>query len=340
MTTPSTVTTKLAFLNNAIITIDGADMGGTETPPVVTVTEEIVSWDPINAGGPVVGGETVTKANASADLVFNQWAADRLQMGMTGALATAGNALAATKAGVDTALAADPALAATNIRVDSVTTITVGDFLRIAPVSSPSSANSEVVRAVTVGTTGSGGTGVDVVTDIGGGLALDHGAAEAVKTVNGTLLAAPIAAGVKVAKLVSVSDWATGDILQIGYAGHYEDRTVVTVGTAGAGGTGITFDSAFNRDHATNEWVYEIVAVASTTIAWEIGPIPSSAYKDVVISGTLVDLTPVVITIKNAIGVKGLAVTIDRKYAGIPVTLRGTYAAATPRTVPFTIVYG
>lgn len=332
-------TTKLAFLNNAQITVDGTDIGGTEVAPTVTVTENIVSWDPVSGGGPMVGGETVDKANASADLVFSEFTAERLRMGMAGALATAGNALAAVKAGLDTTLAADPAAGATNVKLTSVTTVNVGDFVRIAPAALPTSANSEVVRAVTVGTVGAG-TGMDLVTDTGGGLVLDHANAETVKTVNGTLLAAPIAAGAKVANLVSVSDWAPGDILQVGYAGHYEDRTVVTVGTAGAGGTGITFDQAFQRDHAAGEWVYEIAATASTSIAWEIGPIPASAYKDVVISGMLVDGTPVTITIKNAIGIKALAISLDRKYAGIPVTLRGTYLPSAPKTVPFNIVYG
>jgi hypothetical protein len=139
-----------------------------------------------------------------------------------------------------------------------------------------------------------------------------------------------------------VTGFLADDVIQVGYAGHYEDRTIVTVGTSGieGTGTGILLDQALNRDHAPDEWVVEIVSAGATAISWRTGPIPSSAYADVEISGFLADGTPVVITLRKAIGTKGLALTLDRKYVGIPVTLRATGVKTDPSLIPFDIVYG
>ena len=59
------------------------------------INQEIVSADFINAAGPVVGGEAVTKAGAEVAFVLSELTVARLQMGMTGSVATAGNAVGA-----------------------------------------------------------------------------------------------------------------------------------------------------------------------------------------------------------------------------------------------------
>jgi len=159
-------------------------------------------------------------------------------------------------AGLDTTLAADPAVAATNLKVASVTTVTANDFVRVGAAGVTATAlNSEVVRVLTVGTTGSGGTGLDIVSDTGGGMVLDRASADEVKTVTGHYIAAPASAGASNLKVDSVAALTGGDVVRIGYLNHYEERTLTVVGTAGAAGTGITFGVGLAKDHSIGEWV-------------------------------------------------------------------------------------
>lgn len=159
-------------------------------------------------------------------------------------------------AGLVTTLAADPALGATNLRVASVTTVTANQFVRAGAAGVTATAlNSEVVRVLTVGTTGSGGTGLGIESDTGGGMVLDRASADEVKTITGTLLAAPAAIGAVNVKVDSVTGLSIGTVVRLGYVGHYETRTLTVVGTALAGGTGITFAAPLKRDHSLDEWV-------------------------------------------------------------------------------------
>jgi len=159
-------------------------------------------------------------------------------------------------AGLATTLAADPAVGATNLKVASVTTVTVGQFVRVGAAGvAATAANSEIVRVLTVGTTGSGGTGLGIESDTGGGMVLDRANADEVKTITGTLLAAPAATGATNIRVDSVTALTTSTILRIGYLGHYELRTPTVVGTALAGGTGIDFAAPLKRDHGLDAWV-------------------------------------------------------------------------------------
>lgn len=71
----------------------------------------------------------------------------------------------AVAGGGSTTLAADPALGATNFKVTAVTNFAVGDWVRI-----DSGANREYRKITAVGTSGSGGTGIDV----DGATTIDH----------------------------------------------------------------------------------------------------------------------------------------------------------------------
>jgi hypothetical protein len=159
-------------------------------------------------------------------------------------------------AGLATTLAADPAVGATNLKVASVTTVTPGQFVRAGAAGVTATAlNSEVVRVLTVGTTGSGGTGLDIESDTGGGMVLDRASADEVKTITGTYLAAPAAIGAKNLKVDSVTGLSIGSAVRTGYLAHYETRTLSAVGTAGPAGTGISFTAPLTRDHSLDEWV-------------------------------------------------------------------------------------
>lgn len=200
---------------------------------------------------------TVRVIDLTTDDFKDYWTFTATLIDAGGAIETAG--VGQVRAGLDTTLAADPALGATNLKVASVTTVTAGDFIRVgAAAVTATVANSEVLRVLTVGTTGSGGTGLDIGSDTGGGTTIDFASADEVKTVTGTLLSSPASASSVTIKVDSVTGLGPGDAIRLGYLDHYETRTLTDIGTAGAGGTGITFAVPLARDHSLGEWVVEV----------------------------------------------------------------------------------
>lgn len=78
-----------------------------------------------------------------------------------------------TVSGADTTLAAAAAIGDTNIKVTAVTSMAIGDTLRVGP----DGGTQEAVKITNVGTAGSGGTGVTITP----ALIYDHGNTEAIK---------------------------------------------------------------------------------------------------------------------------------------------------------------
>ena len=101
--------------------------------------------------------------------------AQKIAWALPGATASSSSSVGQPRAGLDTTLAADPALGATNLKVASVTTVALNDFIRIGAAGvAATEANSEVVKVINVGTSGGGGTGLDIENSAGGGCLLDH----------------------------------------------------------------------------------------------------------------------------------------------------------------------
>jgi hypothetical protein len=73
-----------------------------------------------------------------------------------------------------------------------------------------------------------------------------------------TTLAADPALGATNFKFTAVTNFNAGDWIRIGTAGQREYRRIVTVGTAGSGGTGVDIDTATTIDHANAETVVEV----------------------------------------------------------------------------------
>ena len=86
-----------------------------------------------------------------------------------------------------------------------------------------------------------------------------------------TTLAADAAAGDTVIKVASVSGLVAGDAITVDAAGvgnpepNPEQRTIVSVGTAGAAGTGVTLDTALTQAHASGKYVEGTRAGTSST---------------------------------------------------------------------------
>lgn len=321
------------------ITYGGVECGATTGAPKLSIDVTAGSPDFTNTGGPVKGTSGTRKIIPSVEITINEFTAQKLAWALPGATATSSASVGQPVAGLATTLAADPGLGDTNIKVASVTTVNVGDFLRVGPAA-PTELNSEIVRVLTVGTTGGAGTGLDVENDAGGGLLIDHANAEEVKTVTATILSTPAVSGATNVKVDSVTGLAIGDFVRIGYAGHYETRALTAVGTAGAGGTGITFAIPLTRDHSLDEWVVEVTALGGTTIRPAIGRIPTSAYQDLVLVDVGADGRTLTVTLENAMSAESQSLEFNDDPAnplGLSLKFTGNYDPATPRQVPLTI---
>jgi hypothetical protein len=317
----------------------GVECGATTAVPKFAL--EVESGAPVftNAGGPVVGTRRNRKIIPSVELTVNEQTAQKLAWAMPGATAVSSQSVGVAVAGLVTTLAADPALGATTIDLTSVTTESVGDFLLIG--TTLTEAASEVVRVVVKGT--AGGTDTIVENSAGGGLLIDHGNGENVKTCIGTILAAPAAAGdvnIKVDAVTGSSAVAPGDFIRIGDVGHYETRVLTAVGTIGPSGTGLTFAVPLTRDHGLDSWVIKVAAAGSTVIRPSIGLIDDSEYKPLVLTDIGADGRQLILTIENALSAESQSLEFNDDPASplaLMLKFTGHYAAASPTVVPCTI---
>ena len=200
--------------------------------------------------------------------------------------------------------------------------------------------NSEVVRVLTVGTTGGAGTGIDVENSAGGGMLADYANADEIKTVVGTVLAAPAASGATNVKVDAVTSLAAGEFIRIGYTDHYETREITAVGTAGPAGTGVTFAVPLTRDHALDEWVVKVAALGGVTIRPAVGRIPTSAYQNLVLTDIGADGRTLIVTLENALSAESQELTFDddpTQPLGLSLKFTAHYDPDLPRQVPITI---
>ncbi len=332
----STVITpeELYFGAPASLTYGGVECGATVDPPKVMFEVETYTPEFQNAKGPVKGTSITRRVIPSCEFTVNQITAQKLAWAMPGSESASSESVGQVVAGLATTLGADPALGATLIRLASITTVAAGDFIRIGTVLTE--AASEVVRVVVLGTAGA--TDTQVENSAGGGLLIDHANGEEVKTVTGTLLAAPAAAGAVNIKVDSVTGLTAGEFIRIGYVGHFETRELTAVGTAGVGGTGVTFAIPLTRDHALDEWVVEVTSLGSTTITWTAGRIPSASYQDLILTGVGLDGRQLIVSIFDALSAESQELEFsDSSVSGLKVKFTGHYDPTTPTVAPFSI---
>jgi hypothetical protein len=336
---------RMFFGAPASLTVDGVESGTSFDAPKVTIeyTTNADKTMPQGARSKIKGLLFVKSAVCKVVFKVNEWTAVKLGWVMPGATATSAASVGVPVAGLDTTLGADPALGATTFRFASVTTVAAGQFVRVAAAGvAATEANSEVMRVVTKGT--AGGTDTVLENSAGGGALLDHANAAEVKTVIGTLLAAPAVAGdvnVKVDAVTGSSALAPGDIVRIGYASHYETRTLTAVGTAGPSGTGISFAVPLTRDHGLDEWVVAVTSLGLTTIQPVAGRVPSSAHHDVILTGIGLDGLPLYVELDDALSLVNQDIAFsDDDWSGFSVELEAYGDPLTPSVLPWRIKYG
>jgi len=128
------------------------------------------------------------------------------------------------KPGTQAYLAADAAAGEANLKVTSVSDISVGDRIRLD--------------------IDSAGHGIETVT-----------VTEVGTKASQTNLAADAPAGATRAKVRRVDDLVAGDTIMIGTPATREAVTITAVGTAGPNGTGLGFSPALTKAHIRDEWV-------------------------------------------------------------------------------------
>ena len=337
---------RMMFGAPASLTVDGEEAGATFNPPSVTIeyTTNADKTMPQGARSKIKGLLFVKSAVCKVKFRVDEWASTKLGWVMPGSTATSSESVGVPVAGLDTALSADPALGAVVLKVDSVTTVTVDQFIRVAAAGvAATEANSEVLRVLTVGTTGSGGTGLGVENSAGGGALLDHANAEEVKTVIGTVLSAPCVAGAKNVKVDAVtgsSALAPGDFVRIGYIGHYEIRELTAVGTTGPSGTGLTFGIPLTRDHGLDEWVVKVTTLGLTTIQPIAGRMPLSAHHDVILTGIDLAGNPLIVELDDALSLVNQDIPFsDDDWSGFAVELEAYGDPNAPTLLPWRIKY-
>ena len=322
------------------ILFGGVECGATTAVPKLALDVESGAPEFLNAGGPVKNTRSIRRITPSIELTINEVSAAKIAWAMPGATATSSQAVPVAVAGLATTLAADPALNATTISLTSVTTVAINDFILIGPSAGYTEANTEVVKVTTVGTAGGGNTIVE--NSAGGGLLIDHANGEDAKTCIGTILAAPVLAGATTIKVDAITGKAllvAGDIIRIGYVGHYETRTLLTVGTIGPGGTGLTFAIPLTRDHGLDEWVIRVAALGGTTIRPVIGRIAAADYKSLVLTDVGSDGRTLIVTLENAVSAETQSLEFNDDPAsplGLTLKFTGHYHESTPTTVPIT----
>ncbi len=148
---------------------------------------------------------------------------------------------------------------ATNIKVDSVTNLAIGDTLVI-----DTDADQETVTITAVGTEGAAGTGVDITP----ALSLVHATGALVKDqsqpgtgidltapldnghATGTLVATVLPVGATNIKVASTSGIQVGHVLTIDNGANQEVATVTDVGSSGSNGSGLDLAAPLLFPHA------------------------------------------------------------------------------------------
>lgn len=337
---------RMIFGAPASLTVDGEEAGATFDAPHVTIeyTTNADKVTPQGARSKIKGLLHVKTAICKVAFHVNEWASTKLGWVMPGSTAVTSESVGVPVGGLDTGLAADPALGAVILKVDSVTTVTAGDFILVAAAGvAATEANSEILRVLTVGTTGSGGTGLGVENSAGGGCLIDHASGADCNTAIGTILAAPALSGatnIKVDAVTGSSALVPGDFVRIGYVGHYETRELLTVGTIGPSGTGLTFAIPLTRDHGLDEWVVKVTTLGMTTIQPVAGRMPLSAHHDVILTGVDIYGRPLIVELDDALSLVNQDIAFsDDDWAGFAVELEAYGDPNAPTLLPWRIKY-
>jgi len=254
--------------------VDGVTIGATEGDNIFSVIRTTFTPKLNGIPGLLKGTDYVQEEHAELQVSVPELSAAALALHVPGANVTPGDAApvggvvgGVNGGGASTTLTGATAVGAVVIPVTSGTGIIAGVLLAIG-----SAGNREyrVVASIAA-------LNVTVI----GPLTLVHSNTDPVVQVANTTLTSDEAAGVTNIQLTSVSGLAIGGTIRFGYPGNEETRLLTFVGTAGAGGTGVSFSTPTQLLHRAGDYVGQIVNSGQSSFTSQAGTarrIPTTAY--------------------------------------------------------------
>lgn len=262
------------FIGAGEVYVDDVAVGATQDNNVFRVVREYFTPELNGVRGPLSDMDYVQSETAELEVTVPELAADKLALAVPGAVSTVNTSSPNDAAGGgNTTVALNANAGDTNVKVTAVTNLAIGDVIRIGPAGS----TQETHKITAVGTAGAGGTGIDLATP----LAFAHPTPEAFVEVDGGALAADALAGATNIKVTAaaLTNLVAGDFIKVGVQGDYEIRKVQIVGTAGAGGTGLTLYIPLTRFHRLGDLAIEVTNEGDTTIETSTTRrVPSASY--------------------------------------------------------------
>lgn len=262
------------FVGAGDLYADNLPAGATMDDTVFRVVRSYFRPNLNGVRGPLKNTDYVVEETAEIEATIAELSTNVLGFAIPGVTTTA---LAAdgtlAGGGGDTTLAAASAIGATNVKVTAITNFTAGDAIQIGPTG----LTREFRTILVVGTVGAGGTGIDLSAP----LSVAHGNGEVFQEVASTTLAAASAVGATNIKVASIAGLVAGNYLMIGFFGSREIRKIVTVGTIGAGGTGVDLDYPLSYPQRSGDPVIQMTGSGASRIT--SGPdrrLPPSAYHN------------------------------------------------------------
>jgi len=127
----SIATTDYLFGPPSSLTVGGAEIGPSEDPATLTITE--TTWGPELQGsvGQLAGLMRVTKVKAELATKLNNLSLAMLRVALHGVTPTVGTAAVTSPSGLATTLTADAAAGATSLALTAVTNVATGTFLKV-----------------------------------------------------------------------------------------------------------------------------------------------------------------------------------------------------------------
>lgn len=265
---PATTSAE-TFIGAGDLYIDDALQGATMEDNLFRVVRETGSPKINGSPGPSMGLDYVSSETAEIQTTILTLSDAILGLAVPGSVTVAGDS-AATLTTTATTLSGAHSVGATVVNVVSATGLVAGDTIQIG-----ATGVREFRDIVSVS--------VNALT-IDFPLALAHANAEAVLEVTKTTLSADAEIGATNIKIADVTGLAVGDFLRIGESAEYEVRQLTFVGTAGAGGTGVSFAFPTQKRHRSGDNVFEQTTSGGSTVKSGSGTvrrIPSSAYHKI-----------------------------------------------------------
>ena len=323
-------TTDYFFGPPSSLQVGGVELGPSEDPATLSITEDTWGLDLQGAVTKIAGLMRVNKVKAELKTKLNNLSIAMLRVALHGVTPTVGTA-ATTSSGHSQTLAADSAAGASVIKFPSgvalATSSEADDIVDTATAHGFTAGQRVKFESLTGGAGLVAGTTYFVIA-----ANLAATTLQVSLTLAGTaaLFTTDITAG------ALIPAYTAGEYLKIGDAAETEIGLIATVGTSGSGGTGLTLTTPLIRAHDTGDAILQVVDAGTTILRQRIGYIPTSDHKDVVMQAVGPDGSPMLVTLFDCLNTEGVTMAFgEATSAGTPVTFTAFADINDPTLAPY-----